>query len=133
MWLVIALVTLAQRELEWLKYFSQVPLLVYEGSSRLLSLFYKSKNCHLFKSEAWNIIFQVDRISLYLLFLLKSQDNLHEYKDRGLNNLVFSLTTLCSNQLQQLEYSQNLIELLLFWVKNFLSSFRIDTKCIWNR
>ena len=83
----MALIALAQREFECPKYLSHTPSLAYKGSSRLLSSLYKSKNCCPFRSKAWKVIFHGNRISLHLLFLLKSQDDLHRYWGRGLNNL----------------------------------------------
>ena len=55
-WLMIALEALAQRELEWPKFWSHGPPLIYDGSSGLLSPSTRSRKCLPFKSDAWNVI-----------------------------------------------------------------------------
>jgi len=89
-WLVIALVALAQRELEWPKFWSHGLLLIYNGPSKLLSPSIRLRNWLLFKSDAWNVIFHLLARLLYLSFLLKSQESLLGYKEVSLMDLVQS-------------------------------------------
>jgi len=71
-WLVIALVALTQRELEWLKFWSHRLPLICDSSSKLLSLSTRSRNWLPFRSDTWNIIFHLLVRLSHLSFLLKS-------------------------------------------------------------
>ena len=129
-WLVIALNTLAYRELKWPKNFSYEPPLVYEDSIGLSSLSTRLRKCFPLKSKAWNIIFQVLIISLYSDFLLKSHYCLHGRSRIRLNNLVFLLTALWRYHLLWLRNSQNSIVFFWLHVKKLQSSLR--TKLEWD-
>jgi len=69
-WLIIALVALAHKELEWPKCLSYEPPLIYDGLMMLSSPLRRSKNCFPFVFNAWKIIFHLLVRSLYLFFLL---------------------------------------------------------------
>jgi len=106
-WLVIALVALAQSKLEWPKFWSHGPPLIYDGSSGLLSPSMRSGNWLPFRSDAWNIIFHLLVRSLHSSFLLKSQESLLGYVGVSLKDLVSESTALWRCHLEWLGHSQN--------------------------
>ena len=87
-WLVIALDTLVHNELEWPKYLSHKPSLIYDGSIVLLSLLTRSRKCLPFISDTWNVIFHLFTRSSHSFFFLKSQDDLLGKSRMGLNDFV---------------------------------------------
>ena len=120
-WLIIALVALIYNELKWPKNFShRLSLATYNliGFEFLLRRFIKLWPLAF---DTWNIIFQLLRIELYSLFLLKSHDNLHGKIGKILNFLVSLSTLLWRSYLWLLGQSQNLMELLSFLLKNTLN------------
>ena len=124
-WLTIALVALVHNELEWPKNLSHEPPLAayssieFEFSSRRFIKLWP------LVFDAWNDIFQLLRIESYLLFLLKSHNNLHRKIGKILNSLVSLSTLLWRGHLWLLGQSQNSMKLLLFLLKNTLSSLDI--------
>ena len=131
-WLVITLDALAHNELEWLKYLSHEPPLIYDSSIVLLLLSLRSRKCLPFISDAWNVIFHLFTRLSHLFFLLKSQDDLLGKSRVGLNDFVSTSTALWRDHLHWLGHSQNSIESFWWWEKNIWSSLRIATKCFWN-
>jgi len=118
---MIALVALIYNELKWLKNFSHgLSLAAYSliGFEFLLRRFIKLWPLAF---DTWNVIFQLLRIELYSLFLLKSHDNLHGKIGKILNFLVSLSTLLWRGHLWLLGQSQNPMELLLFLLKNTLN------------
>ena len=77
----MALVTLAYNKFKYPKYLIYKPSLKYEDLIRLKLSSRRSKNCLPLTSKAWNIIFQILRISLHS----KSQEYLHGNKGVRLN------------------------------------------------
>ena len=128
---MIALVALVQSELEWPKVWSHKLPLICNGSSSLLSPSMRSRNCLLFRSDAWNVIFHLLVRSSYFSFLLKSQESLLEYVGVSLKDLVSKSTALWRCHLERLGHSQNLMWLSRWWKKKKWSSFRIETTCFW--
>ena len=70
-WLVIALEALVHKELEYPKFWNYRPPLIYNGSSRLLLLSMRSRNCLFFISNAWNVIFHFFDKVITFTFLAK--------------------------------------------------------------
>ena len=101
------------------------------GSRGLLSSSYSSKKCCSFKSDAWKVIFQLERMLSHLLFLLNFQDKLQGKIGRSLKHLVSVSTDLYRDYLHQLGHSQNLIKLLTLFEKNLLNSYKIAAVCFW--
>ena len=93
-WLAIALEALVHKESEYPKFWNHRPPLIYNGSSRLLLLSIRSRNCLPFISNAWNVIFHFLIRSSHSLFLLKSQESLHRSIRISLKDLVSVLMTL---------------------------------------
>ena len=93
----------------------------------------RSRNCFPLRSEAWNVIFQIFRMSLLLLFLLKSYEVLLEKSGVELKALVSLSTTLWRDQLRWLGHSQNSMELFWCWRKNHQSSAGMATEWTWKR
>ena len=89
-WLTIALVALVQSKFKCLKSLSHGLPLTIDSSIGLKLLSTSSRKCFHLLSEAWKNIFQLFTVLLYLFFLLKSQDNLHE-KIRVRSNCFVSL------------------------------------------
>ena len=98
----------------------------------LLSLS-KSRNCFPLRSEAWNVIFQMFRMSSFLLFLLKSHDVLQEKSGVGLKAFDSLLTALWRDQLRWLGHFQNSMKLFQYHRKNFQSSISMATEWTWKR
>ena len=93
-WLVITLEALVHKELECSKFWSHGLPLMYDGSSRLLSLSTRLRNCLLFIFDAWNVIFHfLIRLS-HSFFLLKSQESLLRSIGISLKDLVSISMTL---------------------------------------
>ena len=107
-WLTMALEALMHSELEWPKYFSHEPPLKYVSSMIFESSSRSSKKFLPLASEAWNVIFQVLRISSHLVFQLNCYEDLHGKIGMRLNSLS---TMLCKNHLSWLGHSQNSMEL----------------------
>jgi len=66
----------------------------------MLSSSSRSRNCFPLRSEAWNVIFQMFRISSLSLFLLKSHEVLLGKSGVGLKALVSLSTALWKDQLR---------------------------------
>ena len=98
-WLVIALNALVHNELEWPKYLSYKPSLIYDGFIVLLSLSTRLRKYLPFISDTWNIIFYLFTRLLYSFFLFKSQDDLLGKSRVGLNNFISISTALYRNHL----------------------------------
>ena len=124
-WLVIPLDALVYNELEWPKYLSHEPPLMYDGSIMLLSLSTRSRKCLPFISDAWNVIFHLLTRLSHSFFLLKSQDDLLGNNGMRLNDFISTSTALWGDQLYWLEHSQNSIEFSWWQEKNAWSSLRI--------
>ena len=91
----------------------------------------RSKKCLSLESEAWNVIFQVLRISSHLLFLLNSHEDLHGNMRTKSKFFISLLTISCKNYLFQLEHSQSLMELWWPLLKKSLSSLEIIKVWTW--
>ena len=130
-WLMMALVALVQRELEWPKYWSQGPSLITD-SSRGFELSLKSSRKFLpFRFDTWKDIFHCEIIESQSYFLQKSQDYLYGKIGDKLKLLVSLFTKECSSQFWLLGQSQNLMWLLLSFLKNSLSSQEIAAEWTW--
>ena len=91
----------------------------------------KSRNCFPLRSKAWKVIFHIFNMLSHLLFLLKSYNVLLGKSGTGLKALVFLLTILWRDQFRWLGHSQNLMELLWCWRKNWQSLVSMVTEWIW--
>ena len=98
-WLVIALDALAHNELEWLKYLSHEPPLIYDGSITLSSLLMRSRKCLPFISDAWKVISHLLIRLSHSFFLLQSQDDLLGNSRVGLKDFVSTSTALWRDHL----------------------------------
>ena len=129
-WLVMARVALAHRELEWPKVWSHSPPLMYDGSIILKLLSNKSRKLFPFPSEAWKRIFHCFTMSSLSVFLQKSHEILQGNMGVGLNNLESLSMSLWNLHLRRLG-SQNLMELFWLLLKKSRSSLRIAAKWAW--
>ena len=84
-----------------------------------------------FRSDVWKVILYYTIIELQSRFLQKSQDNLHRKIGEKLKILVLLSTKKCSSHFCLLRQSQNLMQLLLSFLKKFLSSQEIAAEWIW--
>jgi len=82
-------------------------------------------------SNAWKDIFQMLIMMSYSFFLLKSYDDLQRWIRVRSNFFVSLSTMLRRDYFWLLEQFQNLMRLLLSFLKNPLSLQKIDVKCIW--
>ena len=102
------------------------------GSSGLLSLSTSSRKFLPLRSDAWKVIFQVLIMLSFSNFLLKSHEYLFGNRGVRLNNFVSELTALWRCQLLLLGHFQNSIVFVLRWLKNSLSSNRMELDCFWS-
>ena len=128
---MIAQVALVHRELEWPKYWSHGLSLIANGSRGLRSLSSNFKKFLPLHSDAWKDILYWARMELQSHFLQKSQDDLHEKFGVESKLLVLLSTSKYSDYLSLLGQSQNSMQLLLFFIKNALSSWEIVAEWIW--
>jgi len=127
----MALIACMYKKFEYLKYLIHEPSLVYEGSIGWKSLSKRSRKCLPLALNAWNIIFQIFEISLHLLFLSKSQDDLHENNGVRLKFFVSLSTMEWISYLSLLGQFQKSIEFERSLIKNSLSSFNIAIDWYW--
>lgn len=129
--MTITLVALTHSELEWPKNFSHgLPLNTY-GLIGFESLSRSSRKLQPLMSDTWKDIFQLLRIESHSLFLLKSHNNLYRKTEEKLKYLVSLSTISWRGYLQLLRQSQNSMELLLPFWKNFPSFPNIAADCTW--
>jgi len=122
----MALEALMYNKLEWLKYFSYKPPLEYISSIMFEWSSRSSKKFLSLVSEAWNIIFQILRISLHLVFQLNSHKDLYRRIGMKLNLFISLLTMSCKNYLFWLGHFQNSMELWWSLLKLKNSKFLKD-------
>jgi len=132
-WLTIALMALAQRELEWLKYWSHELPLIVDSSRGFNLLLSNSRKFLSFISNAWKVIFYCAITESQSCFLQKSQDNLYGKIGEKLKLLVSLSTKKCNSHFCLLGQFQNLMQLLLSSLKKSLSSWEIAVEWIWYR
>ena len=110
----------------------KLPLIV-DGSREFDSSLSNSRKFLPFRSNAWKDILYCTVMELQSCFLQKSQDNLQRKLGEMLNFLVFLFTKEYSSQFCLLGQSQNLMQLLLSFLKKSLSSREITAEWIWYR
>ena len=130
-WLMITLVALVYNEFEWPKYWSQEPPLIVDSLRRFDLSLRSSRKFLLLWSNTWKNILHYERMELQSYFLQKSQDDSYRKLDDNLKLLVSLSTKKCSDQFHLLEQSQNSMWLLIFFLKNSLSSLEIAAEWIW--
>ena len=86
-----------------------------------------------FRSDAWKIILHIVEIESHSHFLQKFQDDLLGRMEEKSNLLVSLFTKKCGVYFCLLGQFQNLMQLLLSFLKKSLSSWKIAVEWIWYR
>ena len=86
-----------------------------------------------FRSDTWKIILHIVEIESHSCFLQNSQDDLLRRMGEKSNLLVSLSTKKCGVHFCLLGQFQNLMQLLLSFLKKFLSSWEIVVEWIWYR
>ena len=108
-WLIITLVALAQRQLDWPKYWSHGPPLIVDGSRGFESSSRNSRKFFPFRSDAWKVIFHIVEIGSHSCFLQKSHDDLLGRMGENSNLPVSLSTEECSGHFCLLGQSEKLM------------------------
>ena len=130
---MIALVAWAHKGLENLNCSIHGSSFIYEGLISEQLLLSRWRKFFLLRFNVLKLFYHSLIMLLHSSFLLKSHDDLLEYKRMRLNFFVSLSTSLCKCQLLSLEQSQNLTLLFDCSPKNLWKYFDITIVWFWNR